>query len=88
MAQSRSKMAKRKAVDPDVAKIGEYPPKLTFAEKVSLYSKLTTLATSTLITTAVRAPWRGDTGAKSLRMHLTHAIVRKLNDNMSTRQYQ
>jgi hypothetical protein len=72
----------------DAANIGEYPPQLSFAEKVSLYSKLTTIATSTLISTAIGAPFRGEKGAKSLRMHLTHAVVRKLNDNMSTREYQ
>lgn len=88
MAQPDSRRSKAQANEQDAAQISEYPPKLTVAEKVSLYSKLTGIATSTLITTAISAPWRGDEGAKSLRMHLMHAIVRKLNDRLSTREYQ
>jgi hypothetical protein len=65
-----------------------YPPRLSFTEKAQVYGKLATVATSALIKTAVRAPFRGNNGAKSLRMHFSHAMIRKMNDSLTTRQYQ
>jgi hypothetical protein len=66
----------------------DYPPKLSMGEKTKLYSSLVGIVSSTLLTHGVGGIFRGASGAQSLRIHLAHAIVRKMNDSLSDREYQ
>ncbi|CRG82861.1 Steryl acetyl hydrolase 1 [Talaromyces islandicus] len=69
-------------------KNAEYPPRLSLAEKVKLYSTATRIASTTCITHGIGGVFRGEKGALSLRVHLAHAMIRRLSDTLSDREYQ
>lgn len=66
----------------------DYPPKLSLGEKTKLYLSLAAIVSSTLLTHGVGGIFRDARGAQLLRIHLVHAIVRKMNDSLSDREYQ
>ncbi|KKA25936.1 6-hexanolactone hydrolase [Rasamsonia emersonii CBS 393.64] len=66
----------------------DYPPRLSVAEKASLCCTLLASATSTLLVHGTKGIFRGRKGAKHYSVHLAHALVRTLNDTLTTRQYQ
>lgn len=66
----------------------EYPPQLSLAEKVKLYGTATRIASTTCITHGIGGVFRGASGARSFRVHLAHAMIRRLSDTLSDREYQ
>jgi hypothetical protein len=66
----------------------EYPPRLSLAEKVRLYGTATRIASTTCITHGIGGVFRGESGARSFRVHLAHAMIRRLSDTLSDREYQ
>lgn len=69
-------------------KKAEYPPQLSLAEKVKLYGTATRIASTTCITHGIGGVFRGSRGARTLRVHLAHAMIRRLSDTLSDREYQ
>lgn len=66
----------------------EYPPQLSFAEKLRLYNTATKIALKTCITHGIGGIFRGSASARSLRVHIAHAMIRRLSDSLSDREYQ
>lgn len=66
----------------------EYPPRLSLGEKVKLYSTATRIASTTCLTHGIGGVFRGKPGARSFRAHLAHAMIRRLSDTLSDREYQ
>lgn len=65
----------------------DVPPKLTFPEKLDLIPVLFSLI-GTIMYSAVTGPFRGETGARHYKSHITHSLARQATTRTSQRQIQ
>ncbi|KAH8703697.1 Alpha/Beta hydrolase protein [Talaromyces proteolyticus] len=70
------------------AKQEEYPPQLSLTEKLKLYTTATRIASTIAVTHGLGGIFRGASGASSFRVHVAHALIRRLSDTLTDREYQ